>query len=277
MWRRHPGWPLWGLKLAELLRDPLGLYGESAAVARTILDTAEERRHINYQPVVAAMARVALGEALLGDLRFADARQAALPACAGVPEAAWVGPRAELLVGRTFELEGDREAAVAHYRRAAAGRDPLSTRRALDALAHAAPLGAVRAAALLARSHRERENGRESEADAVCLLAFRADPGNGEARLCAATKSLREGHPAAAGKIAREIALGGSPAWLRPAARLVLAEALDREGSHEDALVAYKEVWEEPYARPSLRQAAAAAILRLDPGASLPAAPSLER
>jgi hypothetical protein len=277
MWSRHPGWPLWGLKLAELLRDPLGLYGESAAVASSMIETAEQRRHANYQPVVAAMARVALAEALLGDLRLAEAREAALAACAGVPDAAWVGPRAELVVGRTLELEGDRGAAVAHYRRAAAGRDPLSTRRALDALAHAASPGAVRAAALLARARRAREGGDEAEAEATCLLAFQADPTNGEARLCVARASLREGRWVAARRIAREIAVAGSPAWLRPPARLVLAEALAREGDREDALVAYKEVWEEPYARPLLRQAAATAILRLAPRARLPDAPPLER
>jgi hypothetical protein len=275
MWRRYPGWPLWGLKLAELLRDPLGLYGESATVARAILDTAEEHRHANYQPVVAAMARVALAEALLGDLRLAEARQLALPACAGVPEAGWVAPRAELVVGRSLELEGDRQAALPHYRRAAAGRDPPSARNASDVLARAVSPAAVRAAALLARSRREREAGRD--ADAACLLAYRADPRNDEARLCMAEASLREGRLSAARTLARDVAHEGSPTWLRPQARLVLAEALDREGDRGGALLAYKEVWEEPYARPALRQAAAAAILRLDPQGSLPPTPPLER
>ena len=80
MRRRYPGWPIWGLKLAELLREPLGLFAESEAVCREMLDTAEHHRHVNYQPVVADMARVLLAESLLLDLRLDEARTHALRA-----------------------------------------------------------------------------------------------------------------------------------------------------------------------------------------------------
>ena len=105
MWRLHPGWPIWGLKLAQLLGEPMGLWAESAAVAREILATAEEGRHPNYQPVVAAMARVLLAEALLGDLRFEEAREAALGARSGAPGTPWVAERAERVLARCLDLE----------------------------------------------------------------------------------------------------------------------------------------------------------------------------
>lgn len=277
MWRQYRGWPLWGLKLAELLRDPLGLYGESAAVARAILATAEEGRHPNYQPVVAAMARVALGEALLDDLHFEAAREAALPAERGVKDADWVAPRAALVVARSLELEGAREAAIPHYRRAAAGRDARAAARARSALE--SPLGprARAAAHRLAEARRFRESGPIEEARARCLEALRAQPANAEARVCVAEGSLERGDVVSA----RSLVVGlvdvrGEAAWVRPRARLVLARALEREGHRERALRLYKEVWEAPSGRPALREAAATAIRRLAPTLDLPSAPRWE-
>ena len=277
MWGRYPGWPLWGLKLAELLRDPLGLFVESAAVAREILTTAELRRHVNYQPVVASMARVALGEALLLDLRFAEAREVLTPALAGDPQAAWVGPKAELLTARSQEAEGDREAALEHYRRAAGGADPAIATRARDALEHSLPEGEVRAAPFLARARRLREAGRDDDAEEECGRAFAAHPPGAEGRLCAARASLHAGRPVAARALAAEIADRGRPPWLQPAARLVIAEAYAREGKRAAAVRAYKEVWEHPLGRPALRKEAAEAIRRLDPSAPPLPEPRFER
>jgi hypothetical protein len=135
----------------------------------------------------------------------------------------------------------------------------------------------LRTFALLAHARREREAGREAEAEETCLRAFQANPREDEARLCAARASLRDGRLASARTIAGEVARNGAPSWLRPPARLLLAETLEREGRRREALVAYKEVWEEPYARPGLRREAAAAILRLDPTARLPRVPQLEQ
>lgn len=272
MWRRHPGWPLWGLKLAELERR-LGLFAESASVAHGILDTVEQRRHPNYQPVVGTMARVLLAEALLGDLRFAEARAAALPACVGVPDAPWVAARAELVVGRALEIEGDSDAAREYYSRAAASGDETASRRAREALARPASAAERGAARLLAETRRLREAGRKTEADERCIQAFRAFPADPEARLCAARDSLRAGRPDAARALAAAILDKDSPAWLRPEARLVLADALEKSGATEAALKEYRRVLEGPGARAEPRFEAAAAIRRLRPEAPPPDSP----
>jgi len=278
MWRRYPGWPLWGLKLAELLREGLGLFAESAGVAREIVETAEKRRHLNYQEVVAAMGRVALGEALLGDLRLAAAREAAAPAEDGSPQASWVGPRASLVVARSLELEGRREAAVLHYQRAAAGQDPRAAARARDALAHPVSAAEQRAVELLGEARRLAEDGRITAARERCLEALRAQPANAEARVCVAERQLEEEDARAA----RALVLGvvkerDHPSWLRTRARLVLARALEHGGETGDARRLYNEVWENPSGRPAQRQAAAEGIRRVAPGTVLPPAPRWDR
>jgi len=247
MRRLHPGWPLWGLKLAQLLAEPMGLWGDSAAVAREILATAEGGHHLNYQPVVGAMARALLAEALLGDLRVEEACATAGEAGSGLPGAAWFAARAERVRARCLDLE----------------------RRA------GSPEG--RAVALLARSRRLREAGDEAEAEATCLRAFQAFPASPEARLCAARESLRAGRPEAARELARAALDREGNAELRPFAHLVIARASESEGERAEALLHYRRVWDEPLGRVALRAEAAAAIRRLEPGAVLPAAPPLER
>jgi tetratricopeptide (TPR) repeat protein len=248
MWRLHPGWPLWGLKLSQLLGEPMGLWAESAAVARGILATVDEGRHPNYQPVVAAMARVQLAEALLGDLRFEEACATARDGPGDVPGAAWVGERVRRVLARCHDL--DERAGSAE----------------------------VVALALLARSRRLREQGDEPAAETACLRAFQAFPASAEARLCAARESLRAGRPKAALELARA-ALDGEEldAGRRPCALMALARALEDEGNRKDALEHYRRVWDEPLGRDALRTEAAEAIRRLEPGARLPDAPPLER
>jgi tetratricopeptide (TPR) repeat protein len=247
MWRLHPGWPIWGLKLAQLLGEPMGRWAQSAAVAREILATAEAGRQPNYQPVVAAMARVLLAEALLGDLRFDEARHSALGARSGAPGTPWVSERAERVLARCLDLEQRADSP--------------------EALA----------LALLAQSRRLREQGDEPSAEAVCRRAFESYPRSDEGRLCAARESLRQGRPAAARELARAVlGVEGEP-WLRPFARLVLARALESEGERARALALYRLAWEEPLGREGLRAEAAGAIRRLDPAAALPDAPPLER
>jgi tetratricopeptide (TPR) repeat protein len=247
MWRLHPGWPFWGLKLAQLLGEPMGLWGESAAVARQILATAEEGRHPNYQPVVGAMARVLLAQALLGDLRFEEACATAREVGESAAGTAWVGERTARVLERCRALE----------------REPGSAE--------------ARGLALLAEGRRLRERGDLSAAQAACLRAFQAFPASGEARLCAARESLRAGRPEAARALARAVLDEDEEPWLRPFASLALARALEAAGDRAGALAAFRRVWGAPLGRPDLRAEAAAGVVRLDPGAPLPAAPPRER
>ncbi len=246
MWRLHRGWPLWGLKLAQLLGEPMGLWADSAAVARDILATAEEGGRPNYQPVVTAMARVLLAEALLGDLRFEEACATAGDGRAELPHNAWRA-RADRVRARCLELERD------------AG----------------SPEG--RALVFLAQARRLRERGDAADAEATCLRAFQAFPASGEARLCAADETLRAGRPEAARALAGSVLDAEGPPELRPQARLLLAKASEREGEPAEALRHYRAAWDEPLGRAAVRAEAAAAILRLDPRTVLADAPPLER
>ncbi len=263
--RRYPGWPIWGMKLAELLREPLGLFAESEAVCREILDCVEQHRHPNYQPVVADMAHVLLAEALLLDLRLPEARAYAVRARAATNAPAWVNGRAELVVARSLELEGEAAVARTHYVAALASADQATSRRASAALRSPARPALLAAIPLLARSRRAAEAGDAREAERLCLEAFRLDPASDEGQLCAARARLHEGRNDEARSLAREVAGAGAP-WLRPQARLVLAEALEREGARAEAVASYRAAWEQPYARSWLRAEAASALGRLAPG-----------
>jgi hypothetical protein len=247
MWRIHSGWPLWGLKLAQLLGKPMGLWSESAAIARDILATAGEGRRPNYQPVVTAMAQVLLAEALLGDLRFEEACATALEldVWAALPPDTWRA-RAQRVGARCLELERG------------AG----------------SPEG--RALVLLAQARRLRERGEAARAEESCLRAFQAFPASGEARLCAAQDSLRAGRPDAARALAGSVLDPDGPLELRPLAHLVVARASESAGARGEALRHYRAAWDEPLGRAAVRAEAAAAIHRLDPGAALPEAPPLE-
>ncbi len=273
---RYPGWPLWGLKLAEHLRDRMGLYAEAAAVAREIRETAQSGRHPNYQPVVAAMASVSLGQSLLLDLRFAEAREALLPAREGSPQAPSLAGQARLLLGRSLELEGDRHAALAHYRPAAASPNREIRRAAQAALAEPLPRGEVRGAQLLARARRRREEGQDKEAAVLYRDALNAWPKSREAALFVAEDELRQGQMKAAEHLAALLRdKDPSPPWVRPWAQLLEAERQEREGEHGDAVQAYKRVFEEPCGQPRLRERAADGLRRLLPRAApSPSGPS---
>jgi hypothetical protein len=133
----------------------------------------------------------------------------------------------------------------------------------------------VAATRLLARARRAGEAGDAHEAERLCLEAFRLAPDGDEGRLCAARASLRERRLAEASDLARSVVESGAP-WLRPQARLVLAAALEFEGERSEAVKHYRLVWEQPYARPSLRAEASGALARLAP-VVLREAPPFER
>jgi tetratricopeptide (TPR) repeat protein len=254
---RHPGSPLWGLKLAAHLRDRLGLYSESVAVYRE-LEARSGAGHPNHAPVVAAMARVGAGEALLLDLRLPEARASLEAAAAGDPTAPWIAPRARYLLGRTLELSGEREAALGHYRAALAAPESELRAGAERALRRALGPAERRAALLLAEARRAREAGRAREAAQVYRALLALVPSSREAQLRVAEDDLGDGRlePArrALVRLARE--REPQPPWVRPWARVLLAELHQRAGARAEAVLQYKKVWEEPGGLPELRERA---------------------
>jgi hypothetical protein len=257
MRRRHPGWPLWALKLAEHLRDRMGLYAQSAAVARDALE-AGERGQANYQGAAGLLARISLGESLLMDLRFADARRELLAVKDGPPEIAGALLRARLLLGRSLELEGDREGAMAHYRRAATSADRALRREAEAALR--TPIGPpeLEGRVLVAQARRLREAGRRREAAEVYRRAARAWPASLESRLLAAEDDLLHGRPEEAKEAVDDVAgeEEPEPPWLRSWSRLLKGHLLDLEGERERAVVEYKKVLKAPFGTAELRERA---------------------
>ena len=252
--RRYPGWPLWRLKLAQHLRDRLGAYAESGAVARRMLDASETAR-AQAGPGALALARLSLGESLLLDLRPEEARQALLPlldAGAGQPALA---ARARLLIGRSLELEGERDGAAAHYRAASADRE--SRKRAQSALAHPLSAAEVEGRQRLALARRAREAGRGDLAAARAREALSAWPGAREAALIVAEQALREGSAENARVPSIDETREDEPPWLRPWSRLLRARQSDAKGEREIAVGLYKEVYAHACRRPELREAAA--------------------
>ncbi|MET0556759.1 MAG: hypothetical protein ABW221_27210 [Vicinamibacteria bacterium] len=263
MRRRHPGWPLWGLRLAEHLRDRMGLYAESARVGRELLEAAE-RGLSNYQGAALLQARVSLGESLLLDLRPAEARRELLAVKDGGAELAPMVARARLLLGRSLESEGDREGAVAHYRRAAQAADREVRRQAEAALRTALPAAEVEGRALVAQARRLHEAGRQREAAELYRRALRAWPASREAALMAAEAEILHGEPESAREaVEQALALESpQPPWLRPLALLLNAQLLDVSGQRARAVLEYKKVLDRPLGRADLRERAEDGVRR---------------
>jgi tetratricopeptide (TPR) repeat protein len=253
----YPGSPLWGLRLAALEGESLGLFQEAERVSEEILN-ASQRREPNYAPIVGLMARVQWGEALLGDLRLPEARRVLAPALDGDPEAPWIAPRAEWILGRSLELSGDREGALEHYRAARLAAKGEDRRRAESAIASPLTAGEVRGAARISVARRLREAGRKAEARQAFEEALRLWPDSQEALLRAAEADLEEGRIAAARGPLEKLA-GASetrPPFVRPWSHLLLARVLDAGGDRGRALREYKEVYEHPCGDAWLRERA---------------------
>ena len=262
--RRFPGSPLWALLLARHERDRLGLYPESAGVAREVL-AACERGEPGYGPAVAAMARVSQGESLLLDLRLGEGRRVLLPVKDGIPEAAWVGPTARLLLGRCLELEGDRDAALAHYRAAAGGPDRGVRRQAREALAEPLPAAEVKATHFLAEGRRLREAGSPGRAGEAFRRALQAWPDCREASLRVAEAEIARGER---GEELEHVLDGlarnedPQPPWLRAWARLLLGRLRDLRGERGAAVKQYEMVFKAPSGLEELRRLAAEGLDR---------------
>lgn len=259
--RRYPGWPLWGLKLAEHLRDRLGAYAESEAAAWGVLRGGGPSVP-EPGPQALALGRLSLGESLLLDLEPAEARRAVQPVLAAedLADAPALVARALVLAGRSLELEGDREGAVEHYRRAAAGGDRESRRRAEAAIAH--PLGADErdGRRLLAEARRARESGRAEAAAAAARAALARWPASREAALGVADHELRAGRARDARVPEIDEVRDDEPPWLVPWSRLLRAQRADLLGQRASAVELYKQVYAGAHRRASLREAAAAGL-----------------
>jgi hypothetical protein len=245
------------LKLVEHTRDRMGLYAESASMARELL-AACDRGHPNYAPVVAAMARLALGESLLLDLRIAEARRVLLAARHGASAAPWIAARAQLLLGRALDLEGDREGAQTHYLLAQATSDRDSRQRAAAGLGPRVTEAQARATPLLAEARRLREAGHAAAAAGAYREALRLWPGCDEAALRVAEDDLRHGRAATAREVLAVLADRDrpQPPWVRPWARLLLANAHDVAGDRGAAVQLYKFVLINSLGQDGVREAA---------------------
>ena len=209
------------------------------------------------------MARVSLGESLLLDLRFAEARRVPLSVRDGVPAAPWLGAKARLLLGRSLELEGDREGAEVHYRVAAASTDAGLRDRARQAMASPIPDAEVRATPLLAEGRRHRDAGRWHEASEAFRAAAKAWPEGQEAAVRVAEDELAHGEVRAAREALSRLGTDAPrPPWVPAWSRLLLAQVHDLSGEREAAVREYKKVFAEPYGRKELKNLAAAGLRR---------------
>ncbi len=268
--RRHAGWPLWGLERAEHLRDRLGAYAESEAVARPLLrgrpdapDPGEAAR---------ALARLSIAASLLLDLRPADVREVLLPIADGVAGFPALGAQAQVLLGHAREEQGDRRGAATHYRTAAAGADRGWRKRAEAALAHPMPAAEVKGRQLLAAARRASEARRSEEACARAREVLLAWPASREAALVLADDLLRSGDGEGVRVPEVEEAQGDEPPWLVPWSALLRAHQADLAGRRGDAVKLYKEVLTSPRRRADLRAAAAAGLQAPFTRASAPGA-----
>lgn len=275
--QRYPGWPLWGLKLSEQLRDRMGLYGEAARVARELVETGRTG-HPNYVGVSAAMAQLALGEALFLDLRLEEARRELLLVPERLPDAPRVAARSRLLAGRCLELSGDRESARLLYRQAAGLGDREQARRAEALLRSPTPAGEVAGTQLMARARRLEESGQSEDALPLWRQVREAWPQSREAALHLAEHELLHGQPERARSPALRVAAEEKvePPWLEPWSHLLLGHLLDLEGSREAAVEQYKKVLERRCGQGRLATRAEAALRRpfSRGGTRLPSPPS---
>ena len=207
-----------------------------------------------------ALARLSLGESLLLDLRPEEARHALGPIRDGLPGRPGLGAQAHVLLGRSLELEGDREGAALHYRAAASAGDREWRKRAKDALAHPLSPAEVSGRQRLARARRAREDGRGEEAAAHARAVLDSWPQSREAALVVAEAELRAGRAEEARVPEVDAGRDGEPPWLVAWSRLLRAQRADLGGRRDDAVSLYKKVYAHPLRRQDLRAAAEAGL-----------------
>jgi tetratricopeptide (TPR) repeat protein len=263
---QYPTHPLWALKSLEHLRARLGAYDDAVAAGRGILARAAGGDSNFTGAWVPAMTRLEMGHALVADLRPAEARPFLLAVAKdGIPGNVAAAPRARFLLGRSLEMEGDREGALAHYRIAASGADQEWRARARAAIRTPLPAARVRALAALGEARRRRDAKRGDEAIRFAREALDHWPESMEAALAVAGERLEAGDVAGARRAwpradARQLA---ETPWLRPWEWILAARRDDLEGRREEAVQQYKKVLQERLRRPELEEAAEAGIKRV--------------
>jgi tetratricopeptide (TPR) repeat protein len=257
---RYPSAPFWGLKLAALLRDQLGLYSESVSVSREIIESTESG-HRNYAPIVADMARLSMSEALLRDSRFKEARQSLEALRTSFADRPVLRSKTQLLLGRCLELEGDREAAVARYQQAASSPDEHVRNTARKARSESLSSSEIEAAHLIGDARRLAEAGRNQESRALYRRIHALDPEQAEALLSLAEEELLSGNTKTARAFIEQVIDRKSlnPPWLRSWAYLLLGHAHDLDDERQDALQAYEHVIRAPIGRSDFFERAEAA------------------
>jgi len=267
--RRYPTHPLWALKAVEHLRARLGAYGDAVAAGREILARAASGEPNYRGPWVPARARLEMGHALLSDLRPAEARPVLLAVVKDGGSGSAAGPaRARYLLGRSLEMEGDREGALAHYRIAAGGADKEWRQRASAAVSTPIPPARVRALVALGEARRRREakrgidSGGANDAIPLAREALRHWPQSMEAALTLVDERLRAGDAggARAAWPRNDARQQAETPWLRPWEWLLEAESHDLEGRREDAVQQYKKVLQDSFRRADLEERAEAGI-----------------
>ena len=260
--RLYPTHPLWALRAVEHLRARLGAYADAVAAGREILARAA-RGEPNYRgPWVPALARLEMGHALVSDLRPAEARPILLAVKEGIPGYAAAAARARYLLGRSLEMEGDREGALAHYRIAAGGADKEWRDRASAAVSTPMASARVRALAALGEARRRREAKRGEDVALLAREALRHWPQSMEAALTLVDERLLAGDAAGAAAAwpRPDPQQQADTPWLRPWEWLLEAERHDLEGRREEAVQQYKKVLQDPFRRADFEERAEAGI-----------------
>jgi tetratricopeptide (TPR) repeat protein len=259
--KRYPGAPLWGLKLAEHLRDQLGLYEEAVRVTREIVD-AVERGHPNYAPIVADMARLSQGEALLLDHRHADAWRVLVTLQPSFGDRPVLRSRAQYLLGRCLEFDGQREAAMVQYRKASSSPDKEIRHLARISLSNPLSVGAIESARLLEEANKLARNGEHDRATAIFRRVIDLDPEQPEALLAIAEDEIHSGELQDTERALKTVLSNEhlTPPWLRAWAHLLLGNKYDLDGARQQAVQEYEEVVRAPFGRDDLRAYAERAL-----------------
>jgi tetratricopeptide (TPR) repeat protein len=205
------------------------------------------------------MARLSLANALLDDLRPVEARHVLSELLEEDPRPPAMVARARLLLARSLELQGDREAAVTAYQRASAASDPEVRSLAHAALRNPPSAAQLRGLQSLAKARRLEEAGDSAAAVSAYREAARAWPEGAEAPLRVAEDDLRHGRTAGVREIVARVAGGeaATPAWLRAFAHLLRGQLADLQQDRKVALTEYKIVFKAPMGRHELRTRAA--------------------